>query len=282
MKNIILILLSLTFFGCAHSRKRVPDVVASCFSDGENQDLYCKAQRVDDYGKIVTTRCIGTQNREAPGSLRGKCVEKICSEGSNTDCQIKGEILVLQAYADLMTSGQFASDEGAETSAVTPNRKVASAKGKAKAKATATAATATVPATPVTATPAAKVASTEVDIDPSAKLAPLPTPTPEPTRSPRPGPSKAALEAEAETETPSMSISLKPAKPKKKSRVQASLKDAEKGFKKVCIDKNDTEAPTKIRGKCATRNCTRVGKCTYKGRKEIFDWVARAPASEEE
>jgi hypothetical protein len=68
-----------------------------------------------------------------------------------------------------------------------------------------------------------------------------------------------------------MNLVLKPAK---KSRAQASVKSSDKGFKKVCIGKDESGAPEHLRGKCATRTCAK-GKCSYQGRKEMFDWVSK-------
>jgi hypothetical protein len=78
-----------------------------------------------------------------------------------------------------------------------------------------------------------------------------------------------------------MSLTLKAVKPvrKKKKRVTASV-GGDEGFKKVCIAKTDTAAPEVYRGKCATRSCN-GGKCTYKGRKEMFDYVARSTTAAE-
>ncbi|WP_413288445.1 hypothetical protein [Bdellovibrio sp. HCB337] len=276
MKNIILILLSLTMFGCAQtSVKRAAEIVPSCFSDGENQELYCKAQRTNEEGKTVITRCIGKENREAAPNLRGKCVEKICSEGSNTDCHTRGEFAVLQQYADLMTSGQFGSDDGG-TAAPAPAKKMTAMKEKGKKGKMAKATTpAVVASTPSASQSLSEAATTEVDTDPTAKLAALPTPAPEPT------PIKKAIPKEAESaEPPQMAITLKPAKAsKKKARATASVKAYEEGFKKVCIEKGDTAAPEVLRGKCATRNCA-SGKCSYKGRKEMFEWVAKSASND--
>jgi hypothetical protein len=179
--------------------KRKPEVVPSCFSDGENQAALCKSQRVNEDGKTVVTRCIGSQNPESKAILRGKCVEKICSEGSNTDCQIKGEFGVLEQYTEIVTAKLFAADEAA-----------------------------------------------------AAKESVTPTPT-----------------------STVSGIGVKPAlRPAKKSRTPTKVKEVEKGIKKVCVAKKDLTAPKVLRGKCAIRNCTN-GKCTYQGRKEMFDWVAR-------
>lgn len=224
---------------CSHTRpKTTPEVVASCFSDGENQELYCKAQRNNEEGLIVTTRCIGTQNREAAPALRGKCVEKICSEGSNTDCQVRGEFAVLQQYAELMTSGQFVDESKS---------------------------------TPMKAKVRGKTKGAEIDTDPSAKLVALPVAAPEPRSSPK---KVVVKEADPEPQE-AMAITLKPAKQKKKNRATASVKITDEGFKKVCVDKKNVTAPEVLRGKCATRFCT-SGKCSYKGRREMFDWTANS------
>ncbi|MBS1970950.1 MAG: hypothetical protein JSU04_11620 [Bdellovibrionales bacterium] len=281
MKYTLLIALSLGLSACSlFTPKRAAEVVPSCFSDGEDQTKICKAQRVNDDSRIVVTRCIGTQNREANPVLRGKCVEKICSEGSNTDCSVKGDIRVLEQYAELVTSNMFADGD----SAPSPKRHSAKEK-KLKTKAAKSAANVATPAP--AAAPAAVAAAdstasaSEVDTDPSAVLPPLPekkvvveaTPTPVPKFT------------EEEAAAPAMSIALKPAKPSKKkvtapsaaARAIASVKGDE-GFKKVCVAKNDSSAPEILRGKCATRSCSSSGKCSYKGRKEMFDYVARSEA----
>lgn len=239
MKPIIVIALSLVMSGCSlfgSGSKRAPEIVSSCFSDGENQSSFCKAQRVNEDGRIVVTRCIGSLNQEARPALRGKCVEKTCSEGSNTDCQVKGEFSVLEQYAELVTANLFVADEMAQA------KKNMSVKGKGKARAIASVAVANAPV-------------------------PTPTPVPEPITS---TPEKNGPKVEP-AEQPSMKIVLRPAK---KSRAPVSLNEIEKGFKKVCISKKEMAAPEVLRGKCATRNCAK-GKCQYQGRKEMFDWVAR-------
>lgn len=280
MKYTLLIALSLGLSACSlFTPKRAAEVVPSCFSDGDDQTKICKAQRVNDESKIVVTRCIGTQNREANPVLRGKCVEKICSEGSNTDCSVKGDIRVLEQYAELVTSNMFADGDSAPAP-----RKHSVKEKKLKAKAAKSAANAApAPAAPaaVAATESAAPAG-EVDTDPSVVLPPMPekkvvveaTPTPVPKFT------------EAEAAAPAMSIALKPAKPAKKkvaaasatARAIASVKGDESGFKKVCVAKNDSSAPEILRGKCATRSCSSSGKCSYKGRKEMFDYVARSEA----
>lgn len=256
MKTIILVLLSLSMLtGCSlfGTKKRAPEVVASCFSDGENQELYCKAKRTNEYGKIVVTRCIGTQNREAHPQLRGKCVEKICSEGSNTDCEVRGEFAVLQQYAELMTSNLFTDDE----SAAVPKRNTAvKTKSKVKSK---------------TSLKAAAVE--EVSTDPTVRLAvepveEVPTPTPQPAQ-------KRMISSDLGTSPAPMSISLKPVKSKARGKGPASVQKPTNGFKKVCVGKGDIAAPKVLRGKCATRTCAN-GKCAYQGRKEMFDWVSQS------
>lgn len=269
MKYIIVIALSFGLSACSlFSPKKAPEVVASCFSDGEDQTKMCKSQRINEESKIITTRCIGSQNREANPVLRGKCVEKICSEGSNTDCVVKGEMRVLEQYAELVTSNMFGDGESA------PAPKRHSAKDKTKKVKSPAAAAANVSAVASAAAPAA-----EVDTDPSATLAPLPEKKPVVEATPTPAPQKVA---EEEAEAPSMSIALKPVKVAKKkassvSRAIAANTKNDEGFKKVCVAKNDSSAPESLRGKCATRSCS-GGKCSYKGRKEMFDYVARSDA----
>lgn len=247
MKYLILISSILALSACSHlNTKSAPEVVPSCFSDGEDQSKMCKAQRVNEDSKIVVTRCIGSQNREALAILRGKCVEKICSEGSNTDCQIKGEIRVLAQYAELVTSKMFTDSE---TDRTPKNRSTKERKSKIKT--------------------AKAVVEEEIDVDPSVPLKPSPekktvaaAPTPTP-------PKKRELPAEL----PQVAVILRPANSLEKkptpSRSVASIK-TEDGFKKVCIAKDNLSAPEIMRGKCATRMCI-SGKCDYKGHKEMFD-----------
>lgn len=275
MKYIIVILIGFGLAGCSlFTPKRAAEIVPSCFSDGDNQERMCKAQHVNDDGKVVVTRCIGSKNREANPILRGKCVEKICSEGSNTDCVTRGEFRVLEAYSDLVTSNMFSSDEdgAAPAGASSAAKKQAAVKGKKGAKVVVAAAPA----------PAAKVSRhEEIDTDPSAKLPPMPEEKPVVVATP--APKKMIEEEDEEASAPTMSIALKPAKPvassgKKKSRTTASVK-GDDGFKRVCVSKKDADAPETLRGKCATRSCS-SGKCSYKGRKEMFDYVARSGISE--
>lgn len=273
MKYIIVIALSFGLSACSlFSPKKAPEVVASCFSDGEDQTKMCKSQRTDEDNRIVVTRCIGSQNREASPALRGKCAEKICSEGSNSDCQVKGEMRVLAQYADLVTSNMFGDGDG--ESAQAPKKHSAKEK-KLKAKMAKAA-----------ASPAAEsAASVEVDTDPSVALPPMPEKKVAVEATPAPAPKK---EMEEASEPPQMSIALKPAKPMKVSKkkaagtsaasraVAAAAAKGDEGFKKVCVAKNDSDAPEILRGKCATRSCSASGKCSYKGRKEMFDYVAKS------
>lgn len=283
MKIFIILLMSLTLFACASAhRTRTPEVVASCFSEGDDQEKVCKSQRLNDDGKTVITRCIGAKNSEAHPNLRGKCVEKICSEGSNTDCQIRGEMGVLQQYAELMTSGMFSSDDEPApakktSSSPSPAPVKAPAVAKTKAKGKKSSKSSPAPAPEASATPAGPVA--EVSTDPSVLVPPLPTPVEKATPPPPPARTLAATEPE---EAPAVFLTLKPAKPlktpkaaKSKSRSPSlhASESAENGFKRVCISKAEAAAPKNLRGKCATRSCSQ-GKCTYKGRKEMFDWVA--------
>jgi hypothetical protein len=71
-----------------------------------------------------------------------------------------------------------------------------------------------------------------------------------------------------------MNVVLKPANPSARSRVPASAKPLTNGFKRVCVSRSDSTAPANLRGKCAVRTCN-LGKCSYQGRKEMFDWAAR-------
>lgn len=276
MKYIIVIALIFGLSACSlFTPKKAPEVVASCFSDGEDQTKMCKSQRTDEDNRIVVTRCIGTQNREASPALRGKCAEKICSEGSNSDCQVKGEMRVLAQYAELVTSNMFGDGDGESAAPAAKKHTAKEKKLKAKmAKAAAASA-------PVPESAAESAASVEVDTDPSVVLAPLPEKKVAVEPTPAPAPKK---EMEEASQPPQMSIALKPAKPlksaKKKaasaaSRAVAAAKSDE-GFKKVCVAKNDSDAPEILRGKCATRSCSSSGKCSYKGRKEMFDYVAKS------
>lgn len=284
MKYTIVIALSFALSACSlFSQKRAPEVVASCFSDGEDQTKMCKSQRIDEDNKVVVTRCIGSQNREASPVLRGKCVEKICSEGSNSDCQVKGEMRVLAQYSDLVTSNMFGDEESAPAprkhSVKERKSKLKSPKSAAVNAAVAPVATVAAAPAPAAAATSAVAATAEVDTDPSVALPPMPEKKPAVVEAtPAPAPQKVA---EEEAEAPQMSIALKPAKPLKKksassaSRAIASVK-TDDGFKKVCVAKNDSSAPEILRGKCATRSCSASGKCSYKGRKEMFDYVAKS------
>ncbi|MFM6930275.1 MAG: hypothetical protein ACKOX6_17540 [Bdellovibrio sp.] len=228
-----------------------PEIVPSCFSDGEDQSKMCKAQRIEDSKKVIT-RCIGSQNREAHPALRGKCVEKICSEGSNTDCQTKGEFRVLAQYAELVTSKIFTDGE---TDRAPKSRPAKDRKSKVK----------TTKAT----------IEEEIDVDPSVPLKPSPEKKIVAEAPPAPTHPK---KREVAAELPPVSVSLRPASPVKKktsaSRSVANIK-TEDGFKKVCVAKDNLSAPEIIRGKCATRLCF-SGKCDYKGRKEMFDFIAQS------
>lgn len=289
MKYTIVIALSFALSACSlFSPKKAPEVVASCFSDGEDQTKMCKAQRVDDENRIVVTRCIGSHNREASPVVRGKCAEKICSEGSNTDCQVRGEMRVLEQYADLVTSNMFG--DGESSSAPMTKKQLAKDR-KARAK---SAKALGLPATSSAAV-AAPVAAAEVDTDPSVALPPSPERKVAAVEAtPAPAPQKIVEEP---AEAPQVAIALKPLKGAKRkaalaanARALAGIKPAatataaapaassnsDDGFKKVCVAKNDASAPEILRGKCATRSCTPNGKCSYKGRKEMFDYVAKS------
>lgn len=253
--------LKLVFFlmavaGCAQKPvKPAPEVVASCFSDGDNQERYCKAQRIAEDGKLITTRCIGDKNREANVLLRGKCVEKICSRESNTDCFIKGEPLVLKQYEELLVSEHFVDE-----SAATEKKNL---KKKKKRK---------------------KVAQ-EIDVDPSVRLN-IPEPAEASVKPTKKRPKAAKKAAVKPVKEPEMVIILKPTRPSaspassvvanpknpsvEKARSPASQAPPD-GFVKACVAKNDLRAPQAIRGKCATRNCTK-GRCSYNGAREIFDY----------
>ncbi|MFS4458307.1 hypothetical protein [Bdellovibrio sp. HCB2-146] len=254
MKTSVVGILLLILLGCSHSApKRGPEVVASCFSDGEEQEPMCKSQRVAEDSRIVVTRCIGANNRLALANLRGKCVEKICPAGSNTDCETRGEIAVLGAYAELVRGKLFAEDETpAAATPAAPAKKMKNKKGKGKKLA------------------AVNSVEAEIDVDPNARL---------PVEPEKEEPAPAAVTAKAvkqapaaPVEPPQMNVVLKPAA--KKARGPSSVAKPQDGFQRVCVAKADTAAPENLRGKCAIRNCDASGKCTYKGRKEMFDWVA--------
>ncbi|MEK2688445.1 hypothetical protein [Bdellovibrio sp. GT3] len=253
MKKHVVVLLALVAVGCAQKPVvKEPEIVASCFADGEKQEM-CKAERTNDDGKIVITRCIGTTNRNALASLRGKCVERICIKGSNNDCQIRGEIGVLDQYSELVRHKFFAEDE--EETAVAPKKisKIKRKKGKGTVKAV----------------------EQELDVDPMAELPKMPE-KPEPVvkkAAPKPVSQEpaepAAINVTLKADSSSYKVSTsKPRKP-------ASSVATNEGFKKVCVAKTDANAPEVLRGKCATRNCN-DGKCTYGGRKEMFDYVTRS------
>ena len=250
MKLNTVLVVSLILAGCSHggSTKRAPEVVASCFSDGDNQELFCKTTRINEESKVVTTRCIGTANKIAIAALRGKCVEKICVQNSQTECSTRGEFAVLQQYAELVKGRLFAEDESA---APVPEKKSKNKKSKSKKVA------------------ALKAAEPEIDTDPSVRL----PPEPEKEEPEAPAPLVKAAPA-APAEPPQMNVILRPANPTGKARLPASATPPADGFKRVCVAKADTAAPANLRGKCAVRSCT-AGRCSYQGRKEMFDWAAR-------
>jgi len=259
----MVIALSLIMTGCSllgSKSKLTPEVVASCFSDGEDQEAYCKAQRTNEEGKIVVTRCIGSKNQEARLELRGKCVEKICSEGSNTDCHVRGEFSVLEQYAELATAKLFSSEDSIKKKGT----KSSTSKSRERSLASV--------APPVLAPEASAVAA--VLTETTATGSPAASSSVAATSASEPQPVSAKKETVVEkkpTEAPAMNLVLKPIK---KPRSVASVsKGHEKGFKRVCISKSESTAPQILRGKCAVRTCAK-GKCTYQGRKEMFDWVA--------
>jgi hypothetical protein len=253
LKIYSVLVVSLILAGCSHggSTKRAPEVVASCFSDGDNQELFCKTQRINEESKVVITRCIGTANKIALGHLRGKCVEKICIEGSQTECTTRGEFAVLQQYAELVKGRLFAEDESGSPES---EKKKSSKSKKSKSKKVA----------------ALKAADPEIDTDPSVRLPPEPE---KEEAAATPAPLVKATPA-APAEPPPMNVVLRPANPTGKARIPASAKIPTDGFKRVCVAKADTAAPANLRGKCAVRSCT-AGRCSYQGRKEMFDWAAR-------
>jgi len=269
--------------GCSHKEiKHVQVPVPSCFSEGDDLGKFCKSQRVLDDSRISITRCIGSANKTAAASLRGKCVEKICAPSSGNDCEIRGEIAVLDEYSQLVRDQAFNDEEpshktmmttstpagvSSKKSAKTASAKVKGKKGKGKKQAAATEA--------VASTTAVVEKEKEWDVDPLAKLPPEPA-KPEPVAA-APAPKKApASEAElAASSTPQpMDVVLKPAKSKKSGkRDPASVQVMDSAFKKVCVAKTDMSAPEILRGKCATRTCN-GDNCTYQGRKEMFDYMA--------
>lgn len=344
--NIVkLLAFCLLVSGCAFFGKRntAAEKVPSCFSDGENQSTHCKAKRVLDDGRVATTRCIGALNQHANAALRGKCVEKICSEGSNTDCQIKGEIAVLGEYSDLAAARLFDADESAKSSegrslaSVAPpadmsampgiagggggasgsgassragavsnsSRKkgwtMASVGGKGKSRQAGGAGAGSAASTSgaagagsvagtgggasaATSTSGGDFADDESGATESAIAAAGKSGADGSERSGAGGSggtgrgsersgsgrSVASVSKNADAASDeSMQIVLRPAK---KPRAPAAA-EPKKGFKKVCIASNESDAPANLRGKCATRRCAK-GKCTYNGRREMFDWLA--------
>lgn len=258
MNCLKLIFLFVAVAGCAQKQaKTVPQVVPSCFRDGDSQERYCKSQRMTEDGKLAVTRCIGEKNKEANALLRGKCVEKICAQESNTDCIIKGEPLVLKQYEELLVSEHFVD----ETASIQNKKQKTRKKSKA---------------------------SKEIDVDPTVRLN-IPEPAAPIVKTKRKPARKAAVQTRAKE--PEMVIILKPSRPnvnpapnvaaspkatavsggQEKKRIPASQNPVPPdGLEKVCIAKNDLRAPQSLRGKCATRNCIK-GRCSYNGLKDIFE-----------
>ena len=222
--------------------KKVPEVVSSCFSEGDNQELTCKSQRVTEDGRIAVTRCIGSGNQETALALRGKCAEKICSAGSQTDCQVRGEHLVIEKYAELATAKLFNAEDAPHSVSAS---KLAHKDKKSKLKGRQLPVEIASAPEPVTVSPAAEAVA----------------------------PPKKQIVKETPEVRQEMTIALTPIK---KSRAPASVAGSASAgaYKKVCISKSEASAPAILRGKCATRTC-KGGKCTYQGRKEMFDWVAK-------
>ncbi|WP_413584403.1 hypothetical protein [Bdellovibrio sp. HCB274] len=253
MKKHVVVLLALLAVGCAHKPvQKEPEIVASCFADGDKQDM-CKAERTNEKNEIVITRCIGQTNRNALASLRGKCVERICTKGSNNDCQVRGEIAVLDQYSELVRHKHFAEEEEENFQApkkIAKFKKGKKGKGALKAEA----------------------AVAELDVDPMAELPKMPE-KPEPVV--KKAPPKAVSQEPAEPAQINVTLKADKGGASPKPRKPASAMAAQDGFKKVCVAKTDQNAPEVLRGKCATRNCT-DGKCSFGGRKEMFDYVARS------
>lgn len=234
MKWLIIVAALFCLASCASDGKKTHEVVPSCFDEGQPQDKVCKSQRTNEDGHVVITRCIGLENPEANPVLRGKCVEKICSDTQELDCKIRGEPLVLDQYKELATANLFAADEAEPAKAATKKQldPLASAD-----KATATAEN----------SEENLVAHKMGELIPKEKL-------------------KAQQRATA-------------------TKSKAKAKEiVVSGFKKVCVAKDDTSAPKILRGKCATRSCssTKPNSCSYKGRKEMFQWVAKNKAKSSE
>lgn len=247
MKKYVVVLATLVCFGCAHKNQEVktPEVVASCFGDGEKNQELCKAERINDENKIVTTRCIGSQNRNALASLRGKCVEKICSQESNTDCQIRGEIAVLDQYSELVRHRYFDDEEGgSENQSKTGDvAKAKTKKGKSKK-------------------------SEELDVDPTAKLPKLPTkpepivkkvaPKPADQAPAEPAPINVTLKADTAATTPvAAAVAPKPTLAKAeiasvKHRKPASVSGNSEAPKKGCASKKKDGKSSKS-AKCLIR-----------------------------
>lgn len=272
--NILsLLALSLLMSGCAFfgNRSTVAEKVPSCFSDGENQATHCKSKRLSEDGRIATTRCIGALNQQATPALRGKCVEKICSEGSNTDCQVKGEMAVLQEYSDLAAARLFDADEssksreGRSIASVAPPADMSSDALVTSSGASATGASSGVSSSKKKGWTMASASGKGETSSDTAKSGEGSRKKSTPARTVA-SVSPAAENSAADT---SMQLVLRPAKKQR----QPAAAEPKKGFKKVCVASNESEAPANLRGKCATRRCTK-GKCTYNGRREMFDWVA--------
>jgi hypothetical protein len=224
LKKYVVVLATLVCFGCAHNKHEVkaPEVVASCFGDGEKNQELCKAERVNDENKIVTTRCIGTQNRNALASLRGKCVEKICSQESNTDCQIRGEMAVLDQYSELVRHRYFDDEEGSSE-----NQSKSGDVAKAKIK------------------KSKNKKNEELDVDPTAKLPKLPVkaepvvkkvvPKPADQAPAEPAPINVTLKADTAPTAPPAVTTAAVATPPKATIAKASVAVPTKGRKPASV-----------------------------------------------
>jgi hypothetical protein len=226
--------------------KQSAEKVSSCFADDDDQTTYCKSKRMDHEGKLATTRCIGAKNEMADPKLRGKCVEKICTPGSNTDCYVIGVIAVLDQYTELTNAHLFTPDDASQKEAKESTEK---------------------------SNPDEPTIKVGTRLKTSEKVAKEKAPKDKKEKSAKDKEKLAKLQAkeEADDEESSMQLVLRPAR--KSSRAPASVIEPDTGYKKFCVAKTEKSAPKHLRGKCAVRSCSH-GKCSYKGRKEIVDWAS--------
>lgn len=251
------------------AKRPVVEPIASCFADGDDLSKYCKSRRQDSEGKVVTTRCIGPKNQQADPKLRGKCAEKICAAGSNTDCFVKGPIAVLDQYTELTTAQLFNADEGASL----PETKLSEPK-KIDVRS---------PESKATDTDSSDMKIVEVRTSElrspkrdSAPIEPAAAAVRIVSRSKKSAPEKPRDPSTELSSDDSMQLVLKPVK---KTRTVASVSSVPaNGFKRFCVARTEVTAPKNIRGKCAIRTCNK-GRCAIQGRKDVVDWAAQAISS---